>query len=288
MIWLIGGKGMLGSDIAEALSSEGIAFISSDAETDITDIEQLRDFAKNKEIRWIINCAAYTAVDKAESEQELAHKINATGVGNISEIATEINAKLIHFSTDYVFNGSETKPYDETDIPNPIGIYGKTKLAGEIILKEQCQKYFIFRISWLYGVYGNNFVKTMVRLFNEKSELGIVSDQIGAPTYTETLAENIAKLIKSESDKYGIYHYSDNGDISWFDFATEIKDQAVKEGLAPESVKLKPITTDMYPTPAKRPANSRFDKSKVKQLGFTINPWQENLKKYFAKLEKVQ
>jgi len=282
VIWLIGNRGMLGSDIEQVLIKSDIPYCASDAETDITDIDQLISFARGKDIKWIINASAYAAVDKAETEELLANRINSSGVCNIAQVADVSGAKLIHFSTDYVFEGAGDTPYKDTDLPHPISAYGRTKLNGEIELVKNTENYFIFRISWLYGVYGNNFVKTMLRLFNERDELGIVNDQIGAPTYSAKLAENILKLIEKESTEFGIYHYSDEGEISWYDFACEIKKLTEHNGLT-----INPIPTDAYPTPAKRPANSRMDKTKVKQLGFEVADWKENLKKYFDQMETL-
>jgi len=287
VVWLIGQNGMLGRQTALELEKQNISFYGTDIDVDITDKSALKDFAENKNISWIINASGYTAVDKAETDEETAEKINGTGVGNIAETAALINAKVIHISTDYVFDGKNRHPYKETDPVNPISAYGRTKLSGEIQLAENTDKFFIFRISWLYGVYGANFVKTMVRLFGEKPELGIICDQTGAPTYAGTLAANIVNLIKSDSTAYGIYHYSDEGFLSWYDFAVEIKAQAEKRKLIDGSVKINAIDTEQYPTPAKRPANSAFDKTKVMKLGFDIKDWKENLNTYFNELENI-
>jgi dTDP-4-dehydrorhamnose reductase len=190
MIWLVGVNGMLGREIAEKLSSEKMQFISSDIDVDITDKRALDAFVEDKNIDWIINASAYTAVDKAEAEEELAEKINAFGVGNLAAVARDKGAKIVHFSTDYVYNGEGTSFHKETDSVEPVSAYGRTKLNGEIAVQERLSKYFIFRISWLYGVYGNNFVKTMVKLFNDRPELNIINDQIGAPTNASGLAYN--------------------------------------------------------------------------------------------------
>lgn len=279
---------MLGTDIENRLRAENADYVCTDIDTDITDIEALRDFSRGKDICCIINASGYTAVDKAESEEEKAELINGKGVGNIGSLASELGACVIHFSTDYVFSGEKTSAYTETDEPSPVSAYGRTKLSGEDLLKESTDRYFIFRISWLYGLHGPNFVKTMLRLFNERPELGIVNDQKGAPTYAGKLAENIVRLVLSGSDNYGTYHYSDEGFISWYDFACGIRELGAKKGLCPADVRLRPITTADYPTPARRPANSAFVKDKVKSLGFELNSWETNLKVYMEKLEKTQ
>lgn len=286
MIWLIGNKGMLGTQMEKFLLKEKMGFYASDKEADITSIKCLEDFINNKKIRYIINCSAYTAVDKAETEQEPAYRINAEGVENIAKIAKKLNAVLIHFSTDYVFDGSKKSPYSENDETLPASVYGKTKLQGELLLKKITEKYFIFRISWLYGIYGPNFVKTMVRLFNEKNELNVVEDQKGSPTYCSVLAKNIISLLKEENTRYGTYHYSDEGTISWYDFANKIQELAFKNGFTKKKIPIHPIPAERYPLPAKRPLNSAFDKAKVKsELNFTMNKWEDNLEAYFQELK---
>jgi len=203
-IWLIGNKGMLGKQIEEELVTNKLPFFSTDKEVDITDLKNLNEFIRDKEINWIINCAAYTAVDKAEDEKDQAFLINSNGVENIAEIAKRLKAKVIHFSTDYVFNGSSKTPYIETDKTDPHSVYGESKLEGERHLIEKTEIFFIFRISWLYGIYGNNFVKTMMRLFKEKDQISVVNDQIGSPTYTGQLAKNIIHLIQSDRIKWNL------------------------------------------------------------------------------------
>ena len=278
MIWLIGDKGMLGQQIAAELKGDDIYFYGSDKEVDISDIIALEKFTNNKSIDWIINCSAYNFVDKCESEIDLAYHVNAIGVKNIAQISNKIKAKLIHFSTDYVFDGDSNKPYKEPDIPDPLSVYGKSKLEGEKLLQMSTKQSFIFRISWLYGIYGNNFVKTMLCLFQEKNEINVVYDQIGCPTYADELAKNINKLIKNNSEKYGIYHYSDEGEISWFDFAVQIQEYAYELGLISKKIKINPIKTSQYPTSAKRPRYSRLDKTKVqRKLNFAILDWKLNL-----------
>jgi dTDP-4-dehydrorhamnose reductase len=282
MIWLIGANGMLGREISEKLSLHGIDFQKTDLDVDITDFRCLEDFCNGKCFSWLINCSAYTAVDKAETEPDKAMSINAEGVANIAKIAHHVNAKLIHFSTDYVFDGSADEPYSENHLPNPVSVYGKTKYRGEELLQKEFERFFIIRISWLYGIHGPNFVKTMLRLFSEKHELNVVNDQIGSPTWCGQLAENIVQMLNLDPEDYGIYHYSDEGDISWYDFACEIKHQALKHNIPINDIKISPISTDQYPTPAKRPANSRFCKDKIKELlRFDVVSWQTNLEHFF-------
>ena len=272
---------MLGREIAVELENAGIEYLGTDAEIDITDYPALKKVSQNTGIRWIINCAAYTAVDKAEEEEETAGKINVNGVRNLALIAKQIQAKIVHFSTDYVFDGDSCEPYDETDSPNPQTVYGKTKLEGENELQKITDNFFIFRISWLYGKYGNNFVNTMLRLMNEKNELRIVNDQYGAPTYTKTLAKNIIHLIKDDSNKFGIYHYSDEGKITWFDFTVKIYEIGLELAILNKTVNIIPIKTDEYPFKTKRPHYSLLNKMKVmKSLNFKVINWEINLLDY--------
>ena len=240
-------------------------------------------FNNNDKFDVIINCAAYTAVDRAEEEQELANQVNHLAVKQLAGIAKEQIAKLIQISTDYVFDGESDKPYIETDETSPINVYGKTKLAGEQALKEiMPTDAIIIRTSWLYSEYGNNFVKTMLKLGKERNELNVVSDQIGSPTYATDLAEAILKIISNKNYQNKeqlteIYHYSNEGEISWYDFTKEIFK------LAKIDCKVSPITTEQYPTPANRPRNSLIDSNKIMQL-FDINTpfWKDSLKRIFT------
>jgi dTDP-4-dehydrorhamnose reductase len=285
MIWLIGCGGMLGKEFAEVLNAKGLKFEKTHRDLDITDRQAVMSYVSGKDFKWIINCAAYTAVDKAESEESAALKLNSDGAGNLAFVAKEIGAKLIHFSTDYVFGGDSAEPYKETDPTAPVSAYGRTKLAGEQAIEAVLGNYFIFRISWLYGFHGNNFVRTMLRLMGERDSLGVVADQKGSPTYTLTLAENVATLIASDSDSFGIYHYSDEGVISWYDFAVKVYALGKKYGILVKQTDVKPISTSDYSTPAKRPAWSAFDKTKVKSLGlFSMNGWEENLENYIKRI----
>jgi dTDP-4-dehydrorhamnose reductase len=235
-------------------------------------------FDNNNKFDIIINCAAYTQVDKAEQEVELASQINHLAVKQLASIANKQKAKLIHISTDYVFDGESNQPYIETDIPNPINVYGKTKLAGEKALQTVMPtNAIIIRTSWVYSEYGNNFVKTMLRLGKERDELSVVSDQIGSPTYATDLAGAILEIIKNkefreEDQATQIYHYSNEGEISWYDFAQEIFK------IAEVNCKVNPITTQQYPTPAKRPRNTLMNTNRIAET-FSINTpdWKESL-----------
>ncbi len=283
MIWLIGCKGMLGTEVAEVLNKNNLSWIGSDREVDITNMESLQSFLKDKaldsSLEWIINCAAYTAVDKAEDEAVLAKELNANALINISKTAKASNARLIHISTDYVFDGSSAIPYKENDKANPQSIYGKTKLEGEENIKYLLDKYYIIRTAWLYGKTGSNFVFTMLRLMNEKNELSVVDDQRGSPTYAVDLANAIVHIIKSDKAEYGIYHYSNEGNISWYDFAVTIYDFAKELGLVKHDCVIKPCSSTEFIQKAKRPAWSLLDKTKIKdKLSLSVPEWRNSLK----------
>ena len=211
MIWLAGQRGMLGTELKEALTKAGIPFYGSDIEVDTTDMTALEKFSKNKEIDLIVNCSAYTAVDRAEEEIEKAYSINANGAGNLAKIAAEKNAELIHISTDYVFPGTENRELGEDDQTGPVSLYGESKLTGEELIKDIWQKHYIIRTAWLYGKHGPNFVYTMLHLMEEKEEVKVVADQIGSPTWTVDLAEVIIKIIQADNADYGIYNFSGTG-----------------------------------------------------------------------------
>ena len=280
MIWLIGNKGMLGSEIARQLTENKIDFVGTDIDVDITSYDALATFAKDKSIKWIINCAAYTAVDLAESNVELATKLNATAPGNIAKVAKEIDATVIHISTDYVFDGTGDSPRTEDMEIAPIGVYGITKADGEKSVSENAEKYYILRTAWLYGWAGKNFVYTMLRAMNKNPAVKVVADQKGTPTFAGDLAHVILKIISKENPiPYGIYHVTDLGETTWWDFTKEIKNQGIDAGyLQNKDCVVNPCTTEEYPTPAKRPAYSVLSKDKIqKALGITLPQWQESL-----------
>jgi len=289
MIWLIGNMGMLGTDVERLLKNRKLQYDGSDLELDITNIEALRDYSTGKDIEWIINCAAYTNVDNAEDDREKAFRINADGALNIARVAQETGAQLIHISTDYVFAGTKIKAYTELDDPNPQNVYGRSKLDGERRIVETMSQYFILRTAWLYGVHGNNFVHTMLRLFNERDAVKVVSDQWGSPTHTMDLAQAILTVIDSGSSEYGIYHTANEGRTNWYEFAKAIYNGGLSRDLIKREVDILPIVSKDYPTKTVRPQNSYLSKKK-----FTSNfeskfpTWQEGLEAFLNELLRIQ
>lgn len=280
MIWIIGNNGMLGKELSALCDSAGIPYVGSDRECDITDVNALRSFAAGKDVKWIVNCSAYTAVDKAEDEETLAYAINATGAGNIAVVASETGAKLIHISTDYVFGGDGSRPYKEDDPVNPTGAYGRTKYAGEECVRKHCPSHIIIRTAWLYGRQGKNFVETMLRLFREKGFAGVVCDQRGTPTWAYDLASAIVFFIKHDFSGYGTYHFTDDGETNWYEFACEIRRIAVEKSIIKDDVRVNSLTTEQFPTRAVRPKYSVLDKTKIKTAGVEVPDWKKSLARY--------
>jgi dTDP-4-dehydrorhamnose reductase len=285
-ILVTGANGQLGSEI-KALASDytHLKFVFSDLpELDICKKDLLAQFIKENEINTIINCAAYTAVDKAEEEEELANLINAKAVGNLVAVAEEQHLKLIHISTDYVFDGSSNIPYTENMPVSPLGAYGKTKRAGELEIIHSTAEAVIIRTSWLYSSFGNNFVKTMMRLGNERKELGVIFDQIGTPTYAHDLAKACLEILTQArrlDEQNKIYHFTNEGVCSWFDFAKEIME------IGKINCFVKPIETKDFPTKAQRPHYSVLNKSKIKtDFGIQIPYWRDSLLKCISKLKE--
>jgi dTDP-4-dehydrorhamnose reductase len=274
-ILVTGGNGQLASCIKDVEKQyDDLNIIYTDhLELDICNLNQIQTFFKsNPQIDYCINCAAYTAVDKAETEAEKAFEINATGAKNLAQVCNDHDAILIHVSTDFVFDGEKNEPYTETDVANPISVYGASKLQGEVEIQHILKEHFIIRTSWLYSEHGNNFMKTMLRLAETRDEISVVCDQIGTPTYAGDLAEVILTIIDSKSESYGIYHYSNEGVASWYDFAKAIFKYSM------QNIKLNKISTEDYPTPAKRPLYSVLDKEKVKGVMSLLIPnWETSL-----------
>lgn len=256
-------------------------FFKSSSELDITNKATV-DSVFNSEVPfdYCINAAAYTAVDKAEDNIELADQVNHIGAQNLALACKKHQVILIHISTDFVFDGKSSKAYLESDITNPLGVYGETKLKGEQAISKTLEQHFIIRTSWLYSEFGNNFLKTMLRLASERNEIGVVGDQIGSPTYAKDLAEAVLQIIEAKSSAYGIYHYSNDGEISWYDFAKEIF------RLSGSSIKLNKIGTTDYPTPAERPQFSVLNTTKISPfLAIKIPNWKASLAMAYSKLE---
>jgi len=274
-ILVTGANGQVGSELREVSSNYPYQFFFTDRETlDITNEDALKKFVKVNNINTIINCAAYTAVDKAESDEQTADLVNRKAVKKLAKISQEHNIKLIHISTDYVFDGKAYKPYCEEFQTNPQSVYGKTKLDGENeMLKINPANSIIIRTSWVYSYYGANFVKTMLRLGKEKESIGVIFDQVGTPTYAKDLARTILDILPQiNNDKVAIYNYSNEGVLSWYDFAKEIMKMAKLPCL------INPIETFQYPTPAKRPHYSLLNKSKIKkEFGVIISYWKDSL-----------
>ena len=280
VVLVTGANGQLGQSlqyVAPSYTELQFVFCSS-LELDITNLENCQQVFSNYKPDFCINAAAYTAVDKAESEPEKAHLINVMGAKNLAQVCKENNTILLHISTDFVFDGNKQIPYNEEDIPNPTGVYGQTKLDGEKAIQEVWAKHFIVRTSWVYSQFGNNFMKTMLRLASERDSLSVVNDQIGTPTNAVDLANALIQIISTNNqqpttDNFGIYNFSNEGQCSWYDFAKKIFE------INHKNIDLQPIPTSSFPTPAKRPNYSVLDKSKIKStFGIQIKSWEDSLK----------
>lgn len=284
MIWVVGSEGMLGSRLCSLLDKAGMAFVKTDLETSILDPQALAGFAgKQAALDCLINCSGYTNVDKAESDCGAAYAVNETGVRNLAELAAGLAIPLIHISTDYVFDGRGTRPYREDDPVGPVSVYGASKLAGEKAALEACSKTIIIRTSWLYDSAGKNFFLTMLRLFREKGEASVVADQKGNPTWAADLARAILSIVQRlqnalQANLFGVFHFSNEGITSWYEFAREIATQAFAAGLLEKKPLLTPVASDAWPTPVKRPAWSALDKTKIKKtFGVSVPAWQQSL-----------
>ena len=284
VVLVTGASGQLGQSlqfIEKNYPEIDFVFCSS-TDLDITNFDNCVAFFQKHQPQYCINAAAYTAVDKAESEPQKAHLINVIGAQNLATICKQQSTILLHVSTDFVFDGNKNMPYTEEDIPNPTGVYGQTKLDGERAIQAILQNYYIIRTSWVYSQFGNNFMKTMLRLASERDTISVVNDQIGTPTHAVDLAEALVQIIchtelvevkqPSKENNFGIYNFSNEGQCSWYDFAKQIFE------VNKITIDLKPIPTSSYPTPAKRPKYSVLDKSKIKKTtGIDIKMWQESI-----------
>jgi len=287
-ILVTGKNGQVGWELQRTLAPLGQVIALDVEDMDLSDPDSIRNKVREIAPDIIVNPAAHTAVDKAESEPDLAMAINGTAPGIMAEEAKKLDALLIHYSTDYVFDGNKTSPYVETDTPDPQSVYGKTKLAGEQAIQAVGGKHVILRTSWVYGVHGGNFVKTILRLAKERSELRIVADQYGAPTWARLLAESTAQVITHYTeDRSGVYHLTSSGRTNWHQFAEEIVRLARQydDALKDKPLTIHPIATHEYPVPAKRPVNSSLSTEKIrKTFGLNLPQWDEDLAKCIRQL----
>lgn len=278
-VFVTGVKGQLGYDVMNELASRGIEAVGVDIEEmDITNADQVRKVITKAAPDAVIHCAAYTAVDAAEDNVDICRKVNAEGTENIAKVCEELDIKMMYISTDYVFNGKGSRPWKPDDEREPLNIYGQTKYEGELAVEKHVKKFFTVRIAWVFGVNGKNFIKTMLNLGKTHDHLTVVNDQTGSPTYTYDLARLLVDMIQTE--KYGRYHATNEGLCTWYEFACEIFKQAGMK------VSVAPVSSDEYPAKAKRPENSRMDKSKLVENGFTPLPsWQDALGRYLKEIE---
>lgn len=275
-VLVTGVKGQLGFDVMNELKKRGLEAVGADIEEmDITDEESVNRFIMDAKPDAVIHCAAYTAVDAAEENEEICRRVNADGTRNIAKVCKELDCKMIYISTDYVFDGQGSRPWEPDEERHPLNVYGQTKYEGELAVQELLEKYFIVRIAWVFGVNGKNFVKTMLNLAQTHDTLTVVNDQYGSPTYTYDLARLLVDMV--QTDKYGIYHATNEGICTWYEFACEIFKQANV------SVKVLPVLAAEYRAKAKRPENSRMSKEKLTENGFERLPsWQDALGRYLA------
>lgn len=278
-VLVTGVKGQLGHDVMDELAAKGIEGIGVDVEEmDITDAGACQRVIKEAKPDAVIHCAAYTAVDAAEDNAALCRRINGEGTRNVAQACKEADTKLMYISTDYVFDGQGTRPWEPDDERHPLNVYGQTKYEGELAVEELSDKYFIVRIAWVFGVAGKNFIKTMLRLGKERGAVSVVDDQIGSPTYTYDLARLLVDMI--QTDKYGRYHATNEGLCSWYEFAKEIFRQAGMD------VPVTPVSSDAFPAKATRPSNSRLNKDKLSENGFERLPaWQDALGRFLKEIE---
>ena len=278
-VLVTGAKGQLGHDVVNELEKRGITGIGVDIdEMDITDPAACRRVITDADVDAVIHCAAYTAVDAAEDNAELCNKINGEGTANIADVCRDLDIKMMYISTDYVFNGQGVRPWEPDDEREPLNAYGMSKYLGELAVEERLTKYFIVRIAWVFGVNGKNFIKTMLRLGEERGAVTVVDDQIGSPTYTYDLARLLVDMIVT--DKSGRYHATNEGLCSWYEFAVEIFKQA---GM--DNVKVTPTDSASYAAKARRPMNSRISKEKLTEMGFERLPqWQDALRRYLKEI----
>ena len=280
-VLVTGVKGQLGYDVVRELQKRGHEAVGVDIdEMDITDAVAVERVMTEVQPDAVIHCSAYTAVDRAEEDIEICRRVNVDGTENIAKICKKLNCKMLYLSTDYIFSGDGERPWEPDDEASPLNAYGQSKYDGELVLKKYVEKYFIVRISWVFGINGNNFIKTMLRLGRENGAVKVVDDQIGSPTYTYDLARLLVDMI--ESDRYGAYHATNEGICSWYEFAKEIFRAA---GM--DNVSVTPVKSGEFPVKAKRPKNSRMSKEKLVTNGFSLLPaWQDAVERYIKEVHQ--
>lgn len=278
-VLVTGVKGQLGYDVVNELENRGHEAVGVDIEEmDITDASSVTQVIGDASVDAVIHCAAYTAVDAAEENQEICRKVNVDGTQNIATVCKQLGIKMMYISTDYVFDGEGTRPWEPDDERCPLNVYGQTKYEGELAVQNTLDEYFIVRIAWVFGINGKNFIKTMLNLAKTREHLTVVNDQFGSPTYTFDLARLLVDMIVT--DKYGVYHATNEGICTWYEFACEIFKQAGIE------IDVQPVTSDAFPAKAKRPSNSRMSKDKLEQQGFVRLPvWQDAVARYIKELD---
>lgn len=279
-VLVTGANGQLGTDLMNELAKRGLESVGVDVEEmDITDADACKKVISAAGVDAVIHCAAYTAVDAAEDNVELCRKINGEGTRNVAQACRDADVKMMYISTDYVFDGQGSRPWEPDDERHPLNVYGETKYEGELAVEELLERYFTVRIAWVFGVAGKNFIKTMLRLGKERGAVSVVDDQIGSPTYTYDLARLLVDMV--QTDKYGRYHATNEGLCSWYEFAKEIFRQA---GMS--DVKVTPVSSDEFPAKATRPSNSRMSKEKLTENGFEQLPtWQDALGRFLGEIE---
>lgn len=290
-VLITGAQGQVGKELSLIATEKGFNVIAAGrTDLDITQLENVENYINKTQPDIVINAAAHTAVDKAEDEQDLAFSINRDGAKNIALICTKHNIPLLHISTDYVFDGTQSDPYQENDDVSPLGVYGTSKWQGEEAIRQNLTQHIILRVAWVFGAQGNNFVKTMLRLGQDRDELNVVADQFGGPSPAKNIAQTLMALVEQYRNNklldWGTYHYCGSEKTTWYDFAVEIFDQAFELGILNKKIKVNPITTAEYPTPAKRPSNSMLDCSKLKNtFGIEMPEWKEALKQVLIELK---
>ncbi len=283
MIWVLGARGLLGSELLPALDRAGLKVFGTGREVDIGDPRALADFSRGKAFSWIVNCAAYTAVDKAESDSAACFRVNAEGPANLGRLAESLGAACLHISSDYVFDGRAREAYREEDEPNPLSVYGKSKAEGERALRKACPRHVILRTAWLYGSKGQDFVSSVLEVLRSGAEAKAVADQVGSPTWSRDLALAIAAIVSGPSGLQGTWHYAGSGAASRYEFAWAIRDEASRLGLLSGSCHVLPAGSAAMGRPAPRPAFSALSTEKIGRIpGIRLRPWREGLAEFLA------